>query len=594
DAVLADAGFTLASVPGVTLEGLYEPVTKLAENGRTLLIRCRFMGSEAVQELVGGGGVWDQKAELLRLPVSDILTPNAAGALVPRAGITVSAEALAAAHAEHARTPYPDGLKTAGAALGNAMHPADALAGFQKVRDAYGGPVGELARDGLTLRPYQVVGAYGMAAGHGLMADSPGTGKSLQSIAAAMVTRATRMLVVCPPLVLTHWAREVSRTTFIERALGAVPKPLNKRDLHPGVAAFRAGRKEPALDDRIAVVVVADSMLASRPEARDRIAAWLAAAGARGSFVVDEAHRMKTMGSQRSNAILDLKAAAPEARCYALTGTPILAGPHELVPILEFTGHLTPVFGGAGAFLRTYCTPTRYGGFAPRKRALDDLNRLLTEHVWVRRTKEQVLPQLPARDIVEVALDVSLTEYTRAHRDIEDDIREWVERFTQARNALPNDEEQKEYAKDNLRFVSRLRRAAGIAKVPAAVEMLREHLDGNPGEPVILWAHHVDVVEAMHAAAGEAGVEAGVISGSTSDAQKAALVDMFQAGTLPALVCSITAAGVGITLTRGHEAIFVESDWTPALILQAIDRQHRFGQEHPVTARMLMAVGTLD
>jgi SNF2 family DNA or RNA helicase len=38
----------------------------------------------------------------------------------------------------------------------------------------------------------------------------------------------------------------------------------------------------------------------------------------------------------------------------------------------------------------------------------------------------------------------------------------------------------------------------------------------------------------------------------------------------------------------------VESDWTPALILQAIDRQHRFGQEHPVTARMLMAVGTLD
>jgi SWI/SNF-related matrix-associated actin-dependent regulator 1 of chromatin subfamily A len=72
------------------------------------------------------------------------------------------------------------------------------------------------------------------------------------------------------------------------------------------------------------------------------------------------------------------------------------------------------------------------------------------------------------------------------------------------------------------------------------------------------------------------------------------LVDDFQAGKIPVLVCSISAAGVGITLTKASDMLFVETDWTPALITQAEDRCHRIGQEKHVICTTLIASGTLD
>src|ERR1035437_9634125 len=72
------------------------------------------------------------------------------------------------------------------------------------------------------------------------------------------------------------------------------------------------------------------------------------------------------------------------------------------------------------------------------------------------------------------------------------------------------------------------------------------------------------------------------------------LVGDFQAGKIPELVCSISAAGVGITLTKASDMLFVETDWTPALITQAEDRCHRIGQENHVVCTTLIASGTLD
>src|SRR5699024_3429749 len=72
------------------------------------------------------------------------------------------------------------------------------------------------------------------------------------------------------------------------------------------------------------------------------------------------------------------------------------------------------------------------------------------------------------------------------------------------------------------------------------------------------------------------------------------VVDDYQAGRVPVLVASIHAAGVGITLTRGCDAFFAETDWTPAIIAQAEARQDRRGQTRPVTCTTFHAPGTLD
>jgi len=60
----------------------------------------------------------------------------------------------------------------------------------------------------LPLYPYQATGAIEVAAGRRLLADAPGVGKTRTALAAAAILRSRRTLVVCPPVVVTHWARE--------------------------------------------------------------------------------------------------------------------------------------------------------------------------------------------------------------------------------------------------------------------------------------------------------------------------------------------------------------------------------------------------
>lgn len=82
--------------------------------------------------------------------------------------------------------------------------------------------------------------------------------------------------------------------------------------------------------------------------------------------------------------------------------------------------------------------------------------------------------------------------------------------------------------------------------------------------------------------------------GATSKAERDATVGAFQAGKVDVLIAQITAAGVGLTLTRAQDALFVETEWTPALVTQAEDRIHRITQTSPVTITTLIAQGTLD
>tara|TARA_B100001094_G_C17429416_1_gene438449 strand:- start:68 stop:475 length:408 start_codon:yes stop_codon:yes gene_type:complete len=85
-----------------------------------------------------------------------------------------------------------------------------------------------------------------------------------------------------------------------------------------------------------------------------------------------------------------------------------------------------------------------------------------------------------------------------------------------------------------------------------------------------------------------------VINGETVVKKRGPIVAKFQAGEIDVLICSIQAAGVGLTMTRSNNVILAESSWVPGLNQQAIDRCHRIGQTKKVYVDRVFCNSSID
>ncbi|MET0762091.1 MAG: DEAD/DEAH box helicase, partial [Thermoleophilaceae bacterium] len=293
------------------------------------------------------------------------------------------------------------------------------------------------------------------------------------------------------------------------------------------------------------------------------------------AFVLDESHYVKNPGAQRTKTALELSERLPDgALRLALTGTPILNRPEELVSQLRVLGRLSE-FGSGARLTRRF-----------RSAGSDDrLHWNLRARCYVRRTKQQVLPQLPSKRHDTVPILLSNEE---EYRLAENDVIAWLQtlpldlRTIDAKVAAALRAEQ-------LVRLNNLRQLAARGKLPTALAWIGDFLES--GEPLVVFAEHVAiqraVLERFPGAVHILGADA------TSDRQRA--VDEFQRDDGPQLlVGSMRAASQGITLTRASNVAFLELDWTPARHDQAEDRLHRIGQESAVTAWYLLAPATID
>lgn len=430
------------------------------------------------------------------------------------------------------------------------------------------------------------------------------------SLAAAAMVAPHRTLIVTPPVVVTHWAREAETSRLawapeldsgemevkpgsMEPDGGGFMASMSYKETSGRVTHILPGRKFPDLPET-GVVVVADSYLSAKPEIVKELQEW-------GPEVLidDESHRHGNITTKRTRAVLSLALGAKYV--YAMSGTPITRDPSQLSGQLMISGAIDSFGTGVGDFLDRYCYKNKFGGWTPKKKKLTELGEILAEEVWVRRTKAQALPHLPKKSRFVQWLDVPLKDYREATKECLDTIHERIEKFVDESERLPKIGDIKKVIPDDIQFSSPLRVAAGMAKVETVAEAADEHLqatgrdeNGQWDRPITLWTWHNDVSDAISGALDAMGYESRIIRGETSKNQRDVIIDDFQAGEYPVLIASISAANFGITLTRSCDAFFLESDWIPANVSQAEDRNNRIGQTRPTTSMTFSAVGTLD
>lgn len=570
--IFEDAGYTLDLLRAPDrLSELYRPVVELV-SPREVHVYPRFSGRRNVARVLSSRAAWDELERRFTAPVEDVadwparLLSEEIQAAARRGGLDEASRRTSAAASEA-------GLEDDVSAL---------VARFGDVPEWFG----------RTPYPYQRIGALSVAAGRRLLADAPGLGKSLQAILAAALLRSEKVIVVCPPVVQSNWVREIEMTSIVEH-MGEEAQ----------IVSIRPGRKEPEMPVR-GFVVITDSLLSSREMLAERLGHWEA-----DLLIYDEAHRAKTWEAKRSVAMRKLAATVTDR--VALSGTPMMSNPAELPSLLSITGQLQPIFGSRKAFMSRYTreVPITVGRrtvkkIVPNRASLPELGQRLRDDVWVRRTKDQVLPDLPSKVRSIRLVDVPLAQYREAHREIEQKVIEHLREMTARTGSFPTDEDLKEWSKDRIEFVSKLRRAAGVCKVDVASEYITDWLDQTAQEtgngeveytrPLIVWGVHVDVLDALAAKLAEEGVRFAMLRGDTKDTERDRIVDDVQEGRVGVLLANIVAAGVGITLARASDELFVETEWLPDLVTQAEDRCHRIGQTNPVNIVTLVAEGTLD
>lgn len=404
------------------------------------------------------------------------------------------------------------------------------------------------------LFPYQQTGVEFLAArDRALLADGMGLGKTAQAIVAANMVGAKTVVVVCPAIARTNWRREWDRWG-------------TGQDLH----------------------VYSYDAIVRRASAKDELKAL-----APDVLILDEAHYLKSRTSKRTKAFYGpfLRGdglAACAKRVWLLTGTPCPNDVTELYPHLRgLWPELLPGDGKFQTYLDRYvlwdATPFGMKILGNKKAALPELRAVLSS-VMLRRRAEEVLKDLPPIMWQEVTLDPGRLDPALAAIEASPEIKA-LRAVLEDPNATLEDADQIALAT--------LRKITGQRKAELVVDLVREELRENAYQKVLIFAHHVDVIERMRAALDEFG--AVMILGRSPQTQRDQAIDAFQNDPFcQVFIGQIQACATAVTLTATNQVVFAEMSWTPADNLQAAKRAHRIGQDRPVMVRTVSLAGSID
>jgi intein/homing endonuclease len=266
------------------------------------------------------------------------------------------------------------------------------------------------------------------------------------------------------------------------------------------------------------------------------------------AIVCDESHRVKDIKTQQAKFTKGV--CAGKEYIFLLTGTPVVNKPRDLVSQLGILDRLKDL-GGYKNFEKWFCEAD------DRWR---ELNVLLRRNCFYRREKSDVLKDLPAKMRQAVICDITTR---REYNDALTDLADYLKRYKQA----TDEQIQRSMRGEIMVRIGALKNISARGKIADVVDYVSNVVDA--GEKIILFTHLREVQQQLKTFFPAAVT----IIGDDDMATRQRNVDAFQNDPrVQVIICSIKAAGVGLTLTASSRMAFVELPWHPADCEQCEDR----------------------
>ncbi|WP_411883917.1 DEAD/DEAH box helicase [Polaromonas sp. YR568] len=437
-------------------------------------------------------------------------------------------------------------------------------------------PVQAPAGLGVILRSYQLEGLAWLQYLRaqqlgGILADDMGLGKTAQALAHLLIERQAGRttlpsLVVVPTSLVFNWQAEAARMAPDLRLL-VLQGP--SRD-----AAFSRMAEHD-------VVLTTYPLLWRDVEVLERQHFHL--------LILDEAQWVKNAAGHSARALRRLHA----RHRLCLTGTPLENHLGELWAQFDF---LMPGFlGDARGFARQWRKPIETNGETLRAQLLAQRVRPFI----LRRRKEDVAAELPPRTEV-----IKRVQLQGRQRELYESVR--VAADIQVRRVLARNS----FAGGQITILDALLKLRQVCCDPylvkgvkpvrtmprAKLELLRGMLPElvAEGRRVLVFSQFTGMLSLIEAELDALQLPWLSLTGDTSPQKRGALVRKFQSKTVPILLVSLKAGGVGLNLTAADTVIHVDPWWNPAVEAQATARAHRLGQDQPVFVYKLVVEGSIE
>lgn len=383
--------------------------------------------------------------------------------------------------------------------------------------------------------------------GRVLLADDPGLGKTIQTLIwKTRYLRGGTVVVVCPAIAKYTWEEQAREHVRTEST----------------VLSGRKGRRLLGRKGHFYIInydILGDPRL-KKGDTWVRMLKKIKPA----LVVIDECHAIKDVETIRYKACKFL--CTNTRHLIAISGTPATNYPYELWPTLNL---LRPdKFKSRWEFGHRFCGPrkTPFGNGWEFKGSTNSarLNSILKKTCMIRRRKEDVLKDLPAKIRTVIPVDIA---DRKGYLAAEKDLIKWLiqcKKRSRAFRAVGN---------EKLLRVGYLRRLAAESKMAAVVEWIKTFLKENPDRKLIVFGiHHAGVLDVLTEKFPGIAVR---IDGKTSDRKKRMYQDAFNNDKkFRLLFGNIDSAGTAWSCRSASDILFCELPWVPGKVTQAEDRIH--------------------